>query len=277
MDAEKSIRDAQKAWAESNGISFCSEGYVCNVEANLWKSLSDRARDAFERGAGSELSCHMRALHSSSALAANFFDYWTDKDKAPLLSALGVDVDGTQSLDFEAPFATGLRGTPPHLDVAIKLNSGFVVAIECKFTEHLERSTEGKSEFSESYFPPSDGLWIQKGLPRCQTFAKKLYENRCRFEFLDPWQLLKHALGLATQLGTKFSLHYLYYDHPGERAETHRSEVARFSDCVGDEIRFRALTYQEVFDKFRVSNHVDPRYLDYLGGRYFPIRSALRS
>ena len=33
----------------------------------------------------------MRALHSSSALAVNFFDYWTDRDKTPILSALGID------------------------------------------------------------------------------------------------------------------------------------------------------------------------------------------
>ena len=277
MEAEKNIRDAQKVWAESNGLSFCSEGYVCNVEANLWKPLSAHAQDAFERGAGSELRCHMRALHSSSALAANFFDYWTKRDKAPLLSALGVDADGVESLDFEAPFATGLRGTPPHIDVAIRLNSGCVVAIECKFTEHLERSTEGKSEFSESYFPSSDGLWIQKGLPQCQTFAEKLHKNRYRFEFLDPWQLLKHALGLAKQLGSRFSLYYLYYDHLGESSEAHKSEVACFADCVGDEIRFRALTYQEVFDKLRASDQADSEYLDYLRCRYFPTRSILRS
>ena len=275
MDAEKNIRDAQKAWAQSNGLSFCSEGYVCDVEANLWKPLSARARDAFEKGAGSELSCHMRALHSSSALAANFFDYWTNRDKAPLLSALGVDADGVESLDFEAPFATGLSGTPPHIDIAIRLNSGFVVAVECKFTEHLERSTKGKSEFSESYFPPSAGLWIQKGLPQCQTFAEKLDKNRYRFEFLDPWQLLKHALGLAKQLGTRFRLYYLYYDHPGENSEAHKSEVTCFADCVGDEIRFRALTYQEVFDKLRASDQADSEYLDYLRCRYFPIRATL--
>ena len=275
--AEGNPKDAQKAWAKSNGISFDQEGYVCDVESNLWKPLSASARDAFERGAGSETRGHMKALHSSSALAANFFDYWTERDKAPLLSALGVDTDGAEALDFEKRFPTGLGGTPPHLDVAIRLSSGFVVAIECKFTEHLVRSTEGRSEFSPSYFPSSGGLWTQRGLPKCQALAKGLHGNRCRFEFLDPWQLLKHALGLATQLSDQFSLHYLYYSHHGERSEDHEREVARFAERVGDEIRFKALTYQEIFEKLSVSNQVDPGYLDYLGGRYFPIRSALRS
>ena len=31
----------------------------------------------------------------------------------PVLSALGIDADGESSLDFEAQFPTGLRGTPP--------------------------------------------------------------------------------------------------------------------------------------------------------------------
>ena len=201
MDAEKNIRDAQRAWAQSNGLSFCSEGYVCDVEANLWKPLSARARDAFEKGAGSELSCHMRALHSSSALAANFFDYWTNRDKAPLLSALGVDADGVESLDFEAPFATGLRGTPPHIDIAIRLNSGFVVAVECKFTEHLERFNRGQSPSlarAISLLPTVCGF--RRDCRSARRLPKNYVKHRYRFEFLDPWQLLKHALGLARQL-----------------------------------------------------------------------------
>ena len=84
MQAEQSIRDAQMAWARSQGLSIDDKGYVDDVEANLWKPLSAHARAAFERGAGSELQSHMKALHSSSALVANFFDYWTDRDKAPL-------------------------------------------------------------------------------------------------------------------------------------------------------------------------------------------------
>ncbi len=275
MDAGKSIRDAQQAWAKSHGLSPKQRGYVADVEANLWKPLSACARSAFERGGGSELTSKLRALHSSSALVANLFDYWTDRDKAPLLAALGVDADGAESLDFEARFPTGLGGTPPHLDVAIGLGSGLVIAVESKFTEHLTRSTEGKSKFASSYFRSSDGLWTQRGLPQCQTLAEDLHRSRCRFEFLDPGQLLKHALGLATQLVDRFRLHYLYYDHPGEESKAHRSEVERFASLVGDEIRFKAVTYQEVFDKLKASNQLDPAYLDYLEGRYFPGKGGL--
>ena len=216
----------------------------------------------------------MRALHSSSALAANFFDYWTDRDKTPITSALGIEPGEGASLDFEAQFHTGLGGTPPHLDVAITSSTGFVVAVEGKFTEHLKRSTSGKSNFTMAYFPKSTGRWIGKDLPACQSLAEELWAEelrggRQRFEYLDPRQLLKHALGLATQLGNKFSLYYLYYDWSGYGTETHRREIDSFGERVGDEIRFKALTYQEVFERLRDSGQAGSEYLEYLETRYF--------
>ena len=216
----------------------------------------------------------MSALHSSSALAANFFDYWTDRDRTPLLSAFGIDSDSGGSLDFEAQFHMGLRGTPPHLDVALTLSTGFIVAIEGKFTEHLKRSTRGRSNFTVSYFPKSGGLWTGKGLSDCQALAESLWTEelhggRQRFEYLDPRQLLKHALGLATQLGGGFSLCYLYYDWPGKSPEAHRREIDLFNVLVGGEIGFKALTYQHVFARLMDSGQAGAEYVDYLGTRYF--------
>ena len=269
MQAEQSIRDAQMVWARSKGLSFDSRGYVYEVEENFWKPLSARARTGYERGAGSELKGHMKALHSSSALGANFFDYWTDRQKAPLLSALGIDDDDIQSLDFEARFPTGLGRIPPHLDLAITLESGAVIGVESKFTEYLSRSTKGKSSFEPSYFPPSGGLWASKGLPACQLFAEELRSQQNQFEFLDPWQLLKHALGLATSSGPDFSLWYLYYDCLGRRSEAHKREIQSFANRVGEEIRFKAITYQQVYAQLKESDQPDPEYLHYLHSRYF--------
>ena len=120
----------------------------------------------------------MRALHSSSALAVNFFDYWTDRDKTPIPSALGIYPDAGHELDFEAQFRTVLRRTPPHLDIAITLSTGFVVAIEGKFTEHLKRSLKGKPNFTKSYFPKSGGLRSRKDLSACQALAEELWAEQ---------------------------------------------------------------------------------------------------
>ncbi len=267
--SDQEIKTAQIAWANSNDIPVDSRGYVHVLESNLREPLSAHAREGFERGAGSELTGHMKALHASSALVANFFDYWTERDTAPLLSALGVDANEAASLDFEARFPTGLMGTPPHLDVAINFSSGGVIGVESKFTEHLSRSTIGKSQFAPAYFPESDGLSAARGMLMCQVFAEELSAHKHRFEFLDPWQLLKHALGLAKALGNEFSLYYLYYDCAGDESETHKTEIRRFAERVGEEIRFKALTYQEVYARLTASGQAETDYLDYLGARYF--------
>ena len=276
MQAAREIERAQQAWASTKNIPIDSQGRVRDVTSNLLRPLSPNARRAFEKGAGSELAGNMRALHSSSALVANFFDYWTDREMAPLLSAMGICPEGGESLDFEVPYSTGLRGTPPHLDVALTFSSGFVVVIEAKFTEYLGRSTKGKAKFAPSYFSKPDGLWRSKGLYECQLLAEELraqeiLPDRTGFSYLDPWQLLKHALGLAKQLGSGFSLQYIYYDWPGKTTEAHRSEVERFADLVGDELRFKAMTYQRVYEGLRDSGLAEDEYLDYLGERYFQI------
>ena len=208
MQAVREIKRAQQVWASTKNIPIDSQGRVRDVASNLQRLLSLSARRAFEKGAGSELAGNMRALHSSSALVANFCDYWTDREMAPLLSAMGICPDGGESLDFEVPFSTGLRGTPPHLDVVLTFSSGFVVASEAKFTEHLGRSTKGKAKFAPSYLPKADGLWRSKELYECQLLAEELraqeaLPDRTGFSYLDSGQLLKHALGLAKQLGQR--------------------------------------------------------------------------
>ena len=272
MNPKQKIIEDQKAWAKSKGLSFDPKGYVRDAETNLRRPLSACALKGFNRGVGSELAGHMKALHSSSALVANLFDYWTSRDKTVLLSALEIDACNSESLEFEAQFPTGLDGTPPHLDVAITLSSGAVIGVESKFTEHMGRSTKGKSKFERSYFPHGRGLWDDVGLPECQSLAEELHDRRHRFEFLDPWQLLKHTLGLAKH-NDEFSLYYLYFDYPGKRSETHKREIECFASRVGEEARFKALPYQEVFGRLSALGRTDAEYLDYidyLGARYFP-------
>ena len=279
MDAYQEIRQSQRDWARWRGIPFNSGSYVECVEDNLWKPLTRPAWQAFKMRAGSELSGHMRALHSSSALVANFFDYWTGRDMNPLLASLYADGDGGETLDFEVQFATGLHGVPPHLDVAITQSNGYVIAIESKFTEHIKRATRGKSKFRRSYFPASHGLWAEKGLPDCEALAQELWAEergggRQRFQYLDPRQLLKHALGLATQIANRSSLLYLYYDYLGDQLESHRREVDLFEERVGQELGFKALSYQEVYARLGDFVQVDSEYLDYLGARYFWLRNT---
>ncbi|MBI3093483.1 MAG: hypothetical protein HYY97_01275 [Rhodocyclales bacterium] len=82
--------------------------------------------------------------------------------------------------------------------------------------------------------------------------------------------VLKHALGLATNEKGRFSVCYLYYDWPCPESEIHHLEVGRFGSRIGSELRFRAMTYQDLFRRLMSScSSADKKYLEYLRDRYF--------
>ena len=164
----------------------------------------------------------------------------------------------------------GLGGTPLHRDVALRHSAGEVVAMKSKFTKHLRRSTRGKSRFAASYFPVSRRLWEERGIPASQSLAQELHRGLLWFEFLDPWQFLKHAMGSANGYGRSFRLVYLYYDRPGESTEQHRKELGEFSDVVQHDFPFEPLTYRTVYRRLVTSGKAGRDYLDYLDARYFP-------
>lgn len=265
----------QHVWAMSGGPSVDARGYVNLPTDNLWRPLSPRALAAFKNADGSELRdgprrpAKMRALHSSSALAVNFFDYWSERDTTPLLTAFGLD-GPAEPIVFEKQFPTGLEGNPPNLDLAIKLASGTTIAIESKFSEWLTPKSLKKKAFKPKYFPSKKGLWAERGLPACQALANEINLGHEHFRFLDAPQLLKHSLGLVTELDTRFALYYVFFDWACPERVRHYEEISRFLGRVGRELQFRAITYQELFDRLvRFGDFIDPSYLNYLRSRYF--------
>lgn len=275
MDIRQQLISEQSAWAASCGLDVDERGYLTSIEANLWRPLSTRTLRAYTDADGSELLPSqgrlpkMSALHSSSALAANVFDYWTARDPSPIAKALGFR-SSALSLDLEVKFRTGLRGKAPNVDLVLALESGITVAIESKFCEWLAPKRPKQVPFKQKYFS-SPRMWTKLGLPACQALAESIHRGGEWFWYLDAPQLLKHALGLATQLGDRFSLCYLYYDPDGPQREEHRAEIASFAAQVGAELRFKAMTYQDLFARLRRSAApADAAYIQYLSERYFP-------
>ena len=281
VTARSAILRGQRAWATRRGHAPDRRGYLPHVALNLYSSLSEQARSAFERGAGGETTdcparggrrgrpAKMRALHSSSALVVNVFDYWTPRDKAILSKSLGLHRK-VDTVAFEAQRETGLPGTPPNLDLELVLKDGSVVAIESKFTEWLTPQPKNGKAFQSKYFTAGKLHWTARGLPGCQTLAEGLDRGKKSYRYLHAGQLLKHALGLAAHHGDKFSLLYLYFDTTGAEAERHRAELADFSEHLDRQIRFSAMTYQQLFGNLRRLAGPDHEpYLAYLGERYF--------
>ena len=210
----------------------------------------------------------LHALHSSAALVANVFDYWSDRDGTPLVAALGF-AGRCSELRFEAQFPSGLPGDPPTVDLLVQLDLGRPVAVESKFSEWLDRRPRNKAVFKTKYFPPGRALWAEHGLPRCQALAEALQARTERFRHLHAAQLLKHALGLAVAAPTGFSLCYLYYDWPCRESAAHREEIERLAARIAGELEFSALTYQELYRRLHASRVAEPAYLEYLRSRYF--------
>ena len=225
-------------------------------------------------GSGSELlpkddrPAKMAALHSSSALAVNAFDYWSGKVLSPIAAALGIRQNPSH-FAFEAQFPTGLGGTPPNLDVAFSYPDGQVLGLESKFTEWLAPKPRNKQHFKAKYFPDGSLLWSQAGLPRAQLLAAAMHAQERAFHHLDAAQLLKHMLGLAMAAPGQSSLYYLYFDCLGHESSAHLAEIEAFADDIGSDMPFYHASYQQFFSRLTAAlGEEDRPYMDYVSQRY---------
>lgn len=272
MSTRQEVISRQSEWARGKGLAPDARGYLSTYGANLRQPLSPCALTCFQKGSGNELvdvgerPAKMRAVHSSSALAVNTFDYWVESPDTAL-QALGLPAGGV-CMKFEAQFETGLGGNPPNLDVSILWADGSVLGVESKFTEWLTPKAPGKELFKPKYFPPGPGLWASRGLVLCQELAQQLQDGSVRYGYLDAAQLLKHALGLACG-GKRFELYYLYFDFAGKQHSTHAAEAQDFAARIRADFPFHIATYQDVFKRLQALAPQHHEYLEYLESRYF--------
>ncbi|NHA14161.1 hypothetical protein [Thioalkalivibrio sp. XN279] len=265
------VRARQREWARSQGVAFDDQGYTLNLEDNLYVPLSNASMKEFEQGDGAELPRDgergkMQALHSSSALACNVFEYWRQRDPAPLAEALGL-TESIAEIRFEQKYRTGLPGNAPNLDVILALTSGRIIAIESKFLEPYGRHP---AQFNPKYFEGGRAYWKSAGLKCCQDLAHQIQGAERNFRWLHAQQLLKHALGLARS-GHEWALWYAWHEVEGTQGAEHAAEAAKFGEMLDlDGIGFRSMTYQDMFMRIRaVCTTQHQPYLDYLGNRYF--------
>ncbi len=235
------LRKALKA--ASPGIDLDAKGYTTSYADNLVPSVTpaDFERE-LRQGSGDELARKFRAAHSSSALAVNCFGPF--KRNPHDLRMCGDR--NFASLHFEKKCPTGLRGTPPNLDVLIE-KSGHVVGIESKCTEYVSRHT---ARFSPSYERNIRDARRESGW--FQEMLRLIREPRA-YAWLDAAQLLKHAFGLMHCFpNRRLTLLYLYWeprnadDYP--LFEEHRREVRALAERIGDaRVALEAMPYNDLW------------------------------
>lgn len=273
MSLKAEILGKQLNWATAAGLSPDERGYLNSYEINLFQPLNPKSRADFDQGSGSELRdrpvgpAKMRALHSSSALAVNFFDVWVAGDAKPLMDIFGLAVE-LSDIRFEAQYSTGLPGNPPNLDVVFELKNGRTVGIESKFTEWLAPKSIRKPSFKDKYFPTGSNVWGRVGLPETQHLAEEIRSKELVFRHLDAPQLMKHALGLATHCRSEFQLFYVYFDANGPEGDRHREEIELFTGRLQTELGFQAFSYQDLIGRLQNCSGVPVPYLNYLRARY---------
>lgn len=268
------IAYCQSKWATQEKIPF--EGYTKRVEDNIFNNeLDPETRKEYKRGKGRELygkRAHMRALHSSSALVVNVFDYWRRQNRIQEIARCCGAEGIMNGMEFEKTHPIkGVNRTPPHLDV--EFTGPIPLAIESKFTEtyHQKTRRDNKNTHLDLYLEHRE-IW--QGIPKVRALAESISQQsgaRTDFEYLDVPQLIKHILGLTCSYRGQFSLLYIWYKINSNEAKQHEQELARFSMSIKDEISFQTATYQDLFAKIRHLPDVDSAYLEYLERRYFSV------
>ena len=242
MIKDKTIQALSKNAKTHSNASFEKSNYYQKLQDNLVPTvnLQDFEQD-FAQGSGNELHHKMRACHSSSMLAANTFGIFK---KAQYLFQFQEQI--YQTPQFEAKCPTGLKGTPPNLDVLFD-NQNTVLAIESKLTEYL---TPKIAEFSEKYkthpFPNAEQMWLSI---IGQVENKKYY--------FDVAQMIKHYLGLTnTYPHKKITLLYLYWQPQNADLfpvfQTHSQQIEAFAKKVqNSKVKFISITYPQLWQSWQ--------------------------
>ena len=271
--ARRIVDERQREWAAGLGLEVDARGYLPTVNENLFEPLSGQALSAFGTAAGQELydsgrrPAKMRALHSSAVLVCNLFDCWIENDRGAIGRAFGTS-KRISRVELEAKLPTGLRGTPPTLDLLLTGWWGKAWAVESKFTEPFAGRPEGE-RFKGAYF--EGRLWTGQGLPRCQQLAERLQRGETGFSYLDAFQLLKHALGVKRN-HSRGRLILLWFDTGERESRDLAREIDEFAASVDDALGFRGISHQEVFERLAAEKGARRDYVDYMQARYFPKR-----
>lgn len=322
MNGVEFIKSKQRSWAKRKGFELVGgtipnkgeKNYLNNLSDNLFEDLTQESIKCYQSGDGNETKdsktrlAKMKALHSSSAIVVNLFQYWQGKDICPILNAckltsrsnkVGYLIKNIGSASpqeisvIPSPFNCEIKFEEqfeicsdksqfphsPNIDVVISTSLSDV-AIESKFTEpYGNRKHEGlKQKYVENV-----SFW--NGLPNLYELAKEISPDDTKFQYLDAAQLIKHILGLKNNcdkynschkpksgrfLRHNFRLLYLWYDVIGKDGVEHRKEIEQFAEIAQrDNIKFSHITYQEVIMKLSKEFYEgNEDYLNYITDRY---------
>ncbi len=198
-------------------------------------------------------TARLRQPDSGAVLAANSFLNWQRCPEKLVLAG----ISGFRELHFETRCPTGVRGTPPTLEL-IALHDRGLVAVSARCVEYLRRRSGGLAPgYARLATPPGlepwlDLVWLVLREPR-------------RFRHVDVPTLAKHALGLGRTFPRRgVTLLYLYLEPANAAAlppfRAHRHELDEVRRRVeGSQVALAARTFHELWAEWECLG--DPRWL----------------
>jgi hypothetical protein len=241
------------------GAPFRSDGRIGRIADLLIDGVQrEQLPDSIDRS-------RLRSPQSAAALAVNTFLPWQKvPEQLPLAGWTGFD-----AVQFEARCPTGLRGTPPHLEL-LALRGEVAVAVTVRCIEYLSRR---KTAVAPSY---DRLLAATPGLDPWRGQLEGLRRNPGRRRHLDLGALVKFALALARTFPERPTrLLYLYWE-PLNAAEfdefrQHRDEAAELAAAVGAaRVTLAAQSFEELWRQWAALDAPAwlPSHVDRLRARY---------
>ena len=283
MNGYNFIINKQINWAKNNDIELIGKkidrgrkSYTKDLKDNIFQGLKKEVKSDISQGQGGELDNYppkMSAVHSSSALVINIFQYWkyTNQISKIAYASRFCNKENKISKDikFEQKYSI-IKGFNhhPNIDIIIKNKDDHkyrVYGIESKFSEPYQGHNH--SGIKKVYLD----LDIWEDIPKLKLLAEDISPDDKEYKYLHAAQLIKHILGLKNTYGkSRFRLLYLWYNVPGEEGAKHKNEIEEFKKIVKqDNIIFHDLSYQELIIK--LSNHYREQhneYIKYISERY---------
>ena len=278
------ILGKQIAWAQNRGLKLLGSkitrgrpAYTSRLSENLFEDLLPDTKSDFAEGDGGELRGEpkkMAAVHSSSALGVNIFQYWQKVgDVSAIASACGLCAHGNKSpnkIRFEQKYEISSKFKhAPNIDVVIETDGKQRIkayGVECKFSEAY--SARRHSGLDPKYLELTD-MWAD--IQETRRLAETISPDDRLFRHLHAAQLIKHVLGLKNRYSLQgFRLLYLWYDVLGEEGCMHKKEIAKFSEIVkNDGVLFTSISYQKLIATLSErARKVHKQYIEYISARY---------
>ena len=165
--------------------------------------------------------------HSGMALAINSFFPW--RRASHQLQLAGHE--GFDAIQFDVRCPTGLRGTPPHLDL-LALRDDHAVAVAVRSVEYL---TKRRSQIAVSY---DDLLQRTAGMQPWHAHLTDWRAGNVGYQHVDLPALIKYATAIGQTFPDRTStLLYLYWEPLDADAydafRNHRRELDALIDAAG--------------------------------------------